>query len=320
MIATATSVDLLDAVIYGDVFDCAVTLDEIWRYGRTRVERDELRGRLAAVAGVLRERDGMYCLRGREALLDARAERIARARALQRQALRVARVLRHAPFVRVLVLTGSVAADDAGPGADVDLLVVVARGRLATVFLALAPVSRLLGRRLFCPNYYVSEDHLDFAGTDVYVERELAQMQGLAGAVSELRQANSWLGSAFPNLEGCDRVVPSCGGRLQRSLEAPFRGRLGDAVERRARRVATARLRAHYGRFGATVPAAVIESLDAEIGLRFHARLHEGRVGERYERRRSEVAALLDGGSTIPCRSTARRPRRPPSSRAERSP
>lgn len=38
--------DLIDALIYGDVFDCAVTLDELWRYARVAIDRDELRRRL----------------------------------------------------------------------------------------------------------------------------------------------------------------------------------------------------------------------------------------------------------------------------------
>ncbi|MGH7322151.1 MAG: hypothetical protein ACRELA_21360 [Candidatus Rokuibacteriota bacterium] len=43
-------------------------------------------------------------------------------------------------------------------------------------------------------------------------------------------------------------------------LEAPLCGALGDRLERGARRVALARLRAHYGSFGRGVPAEVMAS------------------------------------------------------------
>src|SRR5207302_2361686 len=33
--------DLLDALVYGDAFDCAVTLDELWRYSRVAIGRDD---------------------------------------------------------------------------------------------------------------------------------------------------------------------------------------------------------------------------------------------------------------------------------------
>jgi hypothetical protein len=69
-------------VIYGDGFDCAVTLDEIWRYARIAVGRDDLRRRIEMdpiLGGVVTHRDGLYCLAGRAPLLAERPGRIARA-------------------------------------------------------------------------------------------------------------------------------------------------------------------------------------------------------------------------------------------------
>ena len=63
----------IDAAVYGDVFDCAVTEDELWRYSRSSITREELRGLLddsEALRGAMCERDGLYCLAGREALFD----------------------------------------------------------------------------------------------------------------------------------------------------------------------------------------------------------------------------------------------------------
>src|SRR5437764_8605170 len=105
--------DLIDGVVYADLFDCAATADEVWRYCRRRIGRDELFARLeadATLGAVIHHRDGLYCLRGRESLLGARVERRRRAQALRRRARRVARVLQYAPFVRGLLLTGSAAA------------------------------------------------------------------------------------------------------------------------------------------------------------------------------------------------------------------
>src|SRR5206468_7905836 len=95
-------------------------------------------------------RDGLYCLAGREELLARRPERLRNAACLERRARRVARILRHFPFVRGLALTGSAAAGDAGADDDVDLLVTVAEGRPGTVFVLPGPLSRLPARRLVC--------------------------------------------------------------------------------------------------------------------------------------------------------------------------
>jgi len=193
---------LIDAILYGDGFDCAVTLDELWRFARAPVAREELERRLRldpVLRRIVVERGGLYCLAGREPILDLRRPRVDRARRLGGRARRVAAVLRHVPFVRGVVLTGSVAALDAPARADVDVLVVAARGRLATVFLVLGPASRLV-RRLFCPNYYLAEDRLRMADGDVYLAREIAQAQSLGGAGDGFRAANRWVADVFPNL------------------------------------------------------------------------------------------------------------------------
>jgi len=276
-----SDLDAIDAVLYGDVFDCAVTLDEAWRYARVAIGRDELARRLHDDPLVV-ARNGLYCLAGREELLARRPERIRNAARLERRARRVARVLRHFPFIRGLALTGSAAAGDAGPDDDVDLLVTVAEGRLGTVFVLLGPLSRLLGRRLFCPNYYVCEDRLGVGPANLYLARELAQARPLAGEGAALWRSNPWLEETFPNAEPPTGGGPS-GSRLQRVCEALAGGR----VEPWARRVARRRLRAHYG----AVPADVEDAFAAGVALRFHGSGVAARTLERHRARRGELAA-----------------------------
>lgn len=280
--------DLLDALLYGDVFDCAVTLDELRRYARVAIDREELRRRLRedpALRRLVRERGGLYCLEDRPHLLERRAERARRARQLERRARRVARLLRHAPYVRGLALTGSTAAGDAGEEGDVDLLVTVAPGRLGTVFLVLGSLSRIVGRRLFCPNYYVCEDRLRLGPATLYLGRELAQARHLAGDGSALWEVNPWLREMFPN------AAPPVATRAARTaLQRALEPLLGPGIERWARLVARARLRAHYG----TVPADVEEGFAAGAALRFHGSGVAARTLERYAARRGEIAARLD--------------------------
>src|SRR4051812_37378105 len=153
-LAQPTAVDerlgLLDALIYGDIFDCAPTPDELCRYARVPTSPRELVDRLhddPVLRRIVIERQGLFCLAGRTSLLDKRRDRIRRARRLQQRARAVARVLRHVPFVAGILLTGSTSADDASKWADIDLLVIVTPDRLGTAFLFLGSASRLLGRR-----------------------------------------------------------------------------------------------------------------------------------------------------------------------------
>jgi predicted nucleotidyltransferase len=300
---TDERLDLLDAVVYGDLFDCAVTLEELWRYARIAIARDELRRRLRDDPGLGRiaeERGGFYHLAGRGELPGARAQRIERARRLRRRARRVARVLRHCPFTAGLVLTGSVSADDAREDADVDLLVIVTPGRLGTVFAVLASVSRLTGRRLFCPNWYVAENALAMAPRSPYLARELAQSCSLTGNADTLRDANPWIAQLFPNASA-PRLDPALARRtrVRRALEAPLEGPLGERVERWAQRVAGWRLSSHYAALGQRVPAEVAASFEAGLALRFHGYRYEERTSAAYAARRAELARRLERADRV---------------------
>jgi predicted nucleotidyltransferase len=298
-VAAEERLNLLDALIYGDVFGCAVTLDELWRYARVAIGRDELRHRLSddpVLRRIVVEQDGLFCLDGRTALLDKRSDRIRRARRLQRRARRVACVLRHLPFVDGLILTGSTSADDASEQADIDLLVIVAPGRLGTAFLLLGSTSRLLRRRLFCPNWYVHAGRLGIAPGSIYIAREFAQARSLVGSADPLRDSNPWLVEFFPNAIGPPTLDRTLKGStpLQRLLEAPLRGAVGDRLEGFGRRVAVARLRAHYTGLDQDVPAEVAASLEAGLALRFHGYRFEERTVEAYAAQRARVMARLE--------------------------
>jgi predicted nucleotidyltransferase len=276
-----SALDAIDAVLYGDVFDCAVTLDEAWRYARVPIAREELARRLHGDP-LVAEEGGLYCLAGREELLARRPERIRNAVRLERRARRVAHVLRHFPFVRGLALTGSAAAGDAAANDDVDLLVTVAEDQLGTAFVVLGSLSRLLGRRLFCPNYYVCEGRLGLGPANLYLARELAQAQPLSGDGAALWRANAWLEETFPNAE-----PPVGGGRGGSGLQHALETLVGGRLEPWARRVARRRLRAHYG----AVPAEVEEAFAAGVALRFHGSGVAARALERHRARRLELAA-----------------------------
>ena len=290
---------VLDGLIYADGFDCAPTLDELCRYSRRLVDREELARLLrddVVLSRLVDERDGMYCLAGRSELLDERGARIERARRLRRRARRAAGVLRHVPFVRGLLLTGSVAADNARPDADADVLVIVAPRRLALVFVILGSVSRLLGRSLFCPNYYLCDGQLEVGPRTLYVAREIAQADALVGSTAPLLEANPWVRELLPAAADGDAAAAAHDAgprRLQRLFEHPLRGRLGDRLERRARRLAGRRLEVHYAAAGERVPADAADALSTGRSLRFHRGRRDALALDRHARMRARLSQEL---------------------------
>ena len=298
MTSPAEIVDALDGILYGDLFDCAPTLDEATRFSRLPITQDQLKTwlELPAVKSIVRHHDGFYCLTGRDEIVGLRMESLERARRLRKRASTIARCLQYVPFVRGVVLTGSVAVNDADKHADIDFLIIVAKRRLSSAFLLLGSFSRLTSLHVFCPNYYLSETHLEIRQRNQYVARELAQAEAMAGAGVNLHEANRWVDEYLPNARSAPTMVGSLlgGAALQWICECPFRGWLGDRLDRMLAPVSLSRLKAHHGARCEAVPEKVLQAFQDDIELRFHSAPQLRCVVERYEQLRKRTRASLD--------------------------
>ena len=109
------TLEILDDIVYGDLFDCAVGLDEVVRFSRRAVGHHEATETLASpsIGRTIVRTDEYVTLAGREELVERRRKTRARALRLRRRAERMSLVLGMVPFVRGIILTGSVAAEAA---------------------------------------------------------------------------------------------------------------------------------------------------------------------------------------------------------------
>ena len=293
----------IDAVIYADLFGSAANREMVGRFhlqGGSMDEAMEAVDQLLA-EGVLVERGDALCLTGREELLESFPRRRARAATLERRAERLARWLRHLPYVRGLSLTGSTAAGLAPAGADIDLLVIVDSERLATVWLLLGGFATLTRRAFFCPNYYLCEGALEVQRRTHFVAREVVQTRSLVGRGASFARSNRWAYEWFPGVnlpeepeEGRPSSTP------QRMLEFLLGGRIGKWIERRAHGLAQSRLRRHYQQRRGEVPEDVERQWAAGEALRFHGSTSMVGVMKRYGARCAEVEEKIRAARSRP--------------------
>lgn len=194
---------VLYTLAYADIFDYPLTLPEIHRY------LTGLRAPVEAVNDVL-ERDRFlvrigdyFTLPGREEIVSIRIQRERRSRKLMPRAIQYGRILGVLPYIRMVALTGSLAALNVSRIVDFDYMLVTASGRLWTArafALAFNRLTRLQGYTL-CPNLIISESALEWPQHDLYSARELCQMMLITGkeVYSRLMQANPWVESFLPN-------------------------------------------------------------------------------------------------------------------------
>jgi hypothetical protein len=246
---------LLLAVAYSDVFNYAMTVEEIQRY---------LVGARASATAVrqlvweetnqtrrLSQQGELVCLAGREGLFAIRRKREAIAQERWAAARTYGRILAGLPFVRMVAVTGSLAMDNLEAGGDIDYLVVTAVGRLWLCRAMAILVVRWAAHRgaRLCPNYFVSQDSLESKPHDLYNAHELAQMVPLNNPelYQRMRASNAWTGRYLPNAQSAPtRTLPDRPGRwvqpAQRLGEAWLSGRLGGRLENWEMRRKIARL------------------------------------------------------------------------------
>lgn len=299
---------LVDPVIYGDVFDFPITLDELHRYSPQSIEPAELRERIRednTFCRIVASRDDLYFLRGREELVELRAERREASKEAWRLARRVVGFIRYVPFIEGILVTGSVAVDNARRKDDIDFLVITSAGRLWSVFAVLGVLQRIFSRRFLCPNYYLTLDHLHLARVSYYVAREAVQARPLYGAAvcESFRECNNWITSFFPNAATAQEPP---GGVLERrgflggmigAIEWALGGWLGDRLERLLQRLLKRRLVAHYGKHGQEVPDEVLRNALEEVELRFHGLNYEESIYAAIQAREQQLAPLLKSDS-----------------------
>lgn len=219
-----------ETVGYADLFDMPIDLDRLHRYlvGQslslleTSMAVDTLveRGRLG-------RRDDLIYLADRAVVLDAYDERSARTAATWPEAEKWGRRVGQLPFVRMVAITGGLAAlDTVGAHDDIDFFVVVRPRRLWMTRLMIMALSRIAARKdiTLRPNFIVSTRSLQMDKPSLGLARKLAQMIVIVGddLCQSVRRSNEWMFDFFPNatVEGDQsHVVDLDPSRSKRAME-----------------------------------------------------------------------------------------------------
>src|SRR5690606_38349082 len=176
---------VLQVIAYGDLFEYALTPEEVLHWLPVRATLAEVQGALQGdtLSRLVSTAPPYLTLAGRESTAATRERRRSSSAALRRQARRYGALIGRLPFVRMVALTGALAVDNADEGDDLAYLIVTAPGRVWTVrsmVMALGRIARLRGVTL-CPNYLIAESALALPANDYYTARELLQMELIAG-------------------------------------------------------------------------------------------------------------------------------------------
>lgn len=232
---------ILRTVLYADVFQFPLSWAELHYYlihdepvtletiQNTLQHSPYLQTHLCLDAGYIALLDNSH-------IIALRHQRNQMAQKLYPEAALYGRWLANIPFVRMVALTGALAArNPAHEKDDFDYLLVTQPGRVwlaRAMAILIVRIVRRRGREL-CPNYILAADDLIQERQDLYIARELVQMLPVYGypVFLEMRRINNWIDSFFANAVSPPQLYPDHEHWLKLLLEWFFGGKLGNWLE-----------------------------------------------------------------------------------------
>src|SRR3990172_2665738 len=184
---------ILTTITYYDVLDYPLTSFEIWKYLTTHNSQptilnpppcslaDIVKGlEDESLKKFIEEYRGFSFLKGRKGLVEQRIKRGKLAEEKYKILLGVAKILRFAPYVRMIAVTGRMAMKNTEEKSDLDLLVVLKHGKIFTGRTLVPLLVHLLGKRRHkgkitdrvCLNYFITTRSLEISLKDLYSSSE----------------------------------------------------------------------------------------------------------------------------------------------------
>lgn len=193
----------------------------------TRDAENVLKDLLAA--GVIAEYNGYYFLPDSDEIVKKRLAGEVRAKRLMRKARQMSGIIYAFPFVRGVLISGSLSKGVVPEDADIDYFILTKRNRLwiARTLLVLFKRLFLLGsKKHFCVNYFVDEDHLEIPDKNIFTATEVSTLIPLRGDqfCQKFADKNSWYQEFFPNVPfpKISSDKPGFAKRVSRSIIEPL--------------------------------------------------------------------------------------------------
>lgn len=196
---------IISTLCYSSIFNWPLTYNEIYKYlYKIKIDyyslSDHIRNLLKE--GVISYNTGLFCLSGEEKSFENRLNTINDSLKLLKKGIEFGKLLGNTvPGIKFVGISGSIAAGSVG---DIDLFIITSKELYKTRFLSMIIskiANKLLGRKFYCLNFFLSENNLEISEKNIYTAREIAQLIPVfdVGIYEMFIDANKWIYSLLPN-------------------------------------------------------------------------------------------------------------------------
>jgi hypothetical protein len=197
---------IIKTLLYSDIFSYPLTSNEIFDRleipcDRIDIVEHELQQLVAS--NVVFKVDCFYSLRDDFALAIRRMEGNKRAKDMMPRAIRRSRLIYSFPFVRAVMISGSLSKDFMDKDSDIDFFIVTEPGKVWLTRGLLALFQRIVlfnSHKYFCVNYYIDYDHLGLDERNIFTATELITLKPVCGNehYEALVNDNGWVKKYYP--------------------------------------------------------------------------------------------------------------------------
>jgi predicted nucleotidyltransferase len=232
---------ILRTLAYYDIFSYPLTVNEIYHsLGVNHTNPEEIQRELESLSAqqLVYSKRQFYLLNNDEKFIERREKGNKLAIKRLQTAKRVSSFISRFPFIRGIMLSGSLSKGFMEEDSDIDFFVVTHPNRVwfsRLMLMAFKKIFLLNSKKLFCINYFVDAENLEIEEKNIFTATELVTLLPTFGrdTYEQLYQKNLWVKDFFPNFPRREAaiILDREKGMLKSILETFLGKKLGDKID-----------------------------------------------------------------------------------------
>lgn len=211
---------IVRTIAFFDLFDYPLTDREVWQWlWGYKCGFSEVYGALDSGQRGIGSKNGFYFLAGREGIIEKRLKKYNYTERKFRRAIRIAKLLRLVPWIKMMAVGNNIGAHNLSDGGDIDFFIVTEDGRiwisrffcvLVVKFLGLRPEGMETKDKI-CLSFFVSESGSDLK--DLMIDEDIYFVYWMAGLTPIFAKdgfdffgRNGWVRKRLPNI-GTEKII-----------------------------------------------------------------------------------------------------------------
>jgi len=182
--------NILQTLAYSDIFDYPLSQEEIWRFLilKEKISKKEFKTDIKNISKKIILKNNLYCLNGREQIIDKRIKREKESLIKIKIAQKIASIFSVIPTIYLIGVSGALAMKNSDKNDDIDLFIIVKKGKLWVTRIILLIFLEISGNRRkredknvsnkICLNMFIDEHAIKMPKErqNLYSAHEVVQM------------------------------------------------------------------------------------------------------------------------------------------------